>query len=106
MVHPLTSCHLWETSDARLAARLLAPAASPHIGMLVRIPIGRCFLHCLLDLLPTLKSPSFEGQRLEGLPPRLDQVSISRSSRLEDELPARIGQVEEEHIHGSMHAQI
>jgi len=62
--------------------------------------------HRLLDLLPALEAPSFEGQRLERLPPRLDQVQIRRSSELKDELPARIRQIEEEHIHGSMHGEI
>ncbi len=75
----------------QLAGRLMALAASPHIGMLVRIPIGRRLLYRFLNLLPTLKAPSFEGQRIECLPPRFDQVQIGRSSRLQDELPARIG---------------
>ena len=44
--------------------------------------------HCLLDLLPALEAPPFKGQRLEGLPPGLDQVQVGGSGGLKDELEA------------------
>ena len=63
-------------------------------------------MHRLFDLLPGFEASTFEGQRFEGLPPWLDQVQIRRRGGLKDELPARIRQIEEEHIHGSIHGEI
>ncbi len=74
--------------------------------MLVRIPVSGRFLYRLLDFLPGLKAPPFEGQRLERLPPGLDQVQVRRIRRLENKLPARVGQIEEQDIDSPMHRQV
>src|SRR3712207_8395991 len=47
------------------------------------------------DLLPGLEPSPLQRQRLQHLPPRLDQVEVRRVHRLEDELPPREGQREQ-----------
>src|SRR5690242_4286222 len=84
VVHPPSSCRQWKTRNARLAVRAMSPPSSPHRGMLLRIPVDRCLLDRLLNLLPGFKAASLERQRLEGLPPRLNQVQLGRRCRLED----------------------
>src|SRR5450631_2314589 len=84
----------------------MPPASSPDIRMTMLIPIHRCFFDGFLDFSPALKTASFECQRFERLPPRLDQVEIGGVRGLKDEFPAWIGQIEEKNIHGAMHRQI
>ena len=73
----------------------MSAASPPDVGMFVRIPVGRRLVHRLFNLFPRLETPPFERQRLEGLPPRFNQVQVGGVGGLEDKLPARIGQIEE-----------
>ena len=52
----------------------------------------------VFDLGPGLEATAFQCQRAQDFPPRLDQVQIGRIFGLEDELPARMGQREQEHV--------
>ncbi len=83
------------------------PAAlSPAEGMAVCVPVRGCLLDGLADLLPSLKAPPSQREGAEHLPPRLDQVQIGRICGLEDELPPRVGQAEQQHISGPMGTQV
>ena len=72
----------------------------------MRIPVSGRLLHRLLDLLPGLEAPPFERQGFERLPPGFNQVQVRRVGGLEDKLPTRIRQVEEQNVDGSVHAQV
>ena len=48
--------------------------------------------HRLAELLPRLEPTALQRQGAQHLPPRLDQVEVGRVRRLEDELPAGMGQ--------------
>src|SRR6266851_9923941 len=106
VVHPPSSGHFWQMCNPGLPARLMSPTSTPHIGMFMCVPVGRRLLHRLLDLSPGLEASAFERQRLEGFPPGFNQVQVRGVRGLKDELPARIGQIEEQDIDGPMHAQV
>src|SRR3954469_16524038 len=74
--------------------------------MLVRVPVRGGAPDGFFDLGPGLKAAAFEGQRAQDFPPRFDQVQVSRVLGLEHELPARVGQSEEQHIGGAMEIEV
>ena len=84
--------------DPRPASRPVAPPAAPDERVAVLVPVRRRLLDRPADLLPGLEPPPLQRQRLQHLPPRLDQVQVRRVLRLEDELPPRVGQAEQQHV--------
>ena len=56
--------------------------------------------------LPALEPSALERQRAQNLPPGLDQIEVRGVLGLKDELPARMGQGEQQHIGGAMHVQV
>lgn len=84
----------------------MAPASPPHIGMFVRIPIGRRRFDCFNHLLPRLETPPLERERAERFPPGFNQVQVRGTRGLEDKLPAGIGQIKEQDVDGPVHRQI
>src|SRR5579871_1918411 len=84
----------------------MSSASTPDIGMFMCIPISRCFLYRLLDLFPGLEASPLERERLERFPPGFNQVQVGGVGGLKDKLPARIGQIEEQHVDGSVHRQV
>ena len=76
----------------------MAPTASPDEGMLVLVPVGGGAFNRLLDLGPGLEPAAFQSQGAEHLPPGLDQVEVGRRLGLEDELPARMQQGEQQRV--------
>src|SRR5262249_41192989 len=81
-----------------LATWTMAAAPAPDERMPMLVPVGRRLGHRAADLLPRLEPPALQGQRPQHLPPRLDQVEVRRVLRLEDELPPRAPQREQEHV--------
>src|SRR3954454_6581102 len=79
---------LWRGGDAEPARRAMAPATAPDERVLVLVPVGGGTLDGLLDLGPGVEAPSFDGERAQHLPPRLDEVQVGRIFWLEHELPA------------------
>src|SRR3954454_4227075 len=106
VVHPLNECDIWRGSDAEPTRRAMPPAAAPDERVLVLVPVGGGTLDGLLDLGPGVEAPSFEGQRAQHLPPRLDEVQVGRVLRLECELPAWMGQGEQQHVHAAMNVEV
>jgi hypothetical protein len=78
----------------------------PNEGMLVGIPIGGGCFDCCYHLVPGLKTPAFERQRTQDLPPGFDQVQIGRIRRLIDKLPAGMMDHEQQQVTAVMHLQI
>ena len=66
--------------------------------MAVGIPVGGRVGDRRGDLVPGLEAAALERERAERLPPGLDQVQVGCVGRLEDELPAWVGQDEEQDI--------
>jgi len=81
---------------------LMAAAPAPNEGVTMRIPVPGRFVHCGTDLGPGLKAPSLQCQRSQPLPPRLNHMQRGCILRLEDELPARMRQGEQQDLGGSM----
>src|SRR5579875_668672 len=106
VVHPPSSHHCWLEGDAWLPSWLVTTALAPHEGVFMRLPVGGRGGNGLTDVGPILKPASFERQRPQEFPPRFDQVEIGGVGRLEDKLPARMGQVEQEYIHRAVGTQI
>jgi len=106
MVHPLNTGRLRHTSDPIPARQAMPAPSAPHEGVTMRVPIRTCFDDRVLDRLPGQKLPPLQCQRFQDLPPRLDQVQIRRIRRLEDELPARMRQGEEQDIGSFVGRQI
>src|SRR5712692_6226961 len=84
----------------------MAAPAAPDEGMTMGVPIGRGGDDGRLELVPGLEAFAFEGERAQGLPPRFDQVEVGGVLGLEDELPARMGQGEEQHIERTVGAEV
>jgi hypothetical protein len=84
----------------------MAPTASPDEGMLVLVPVGSGAFNRLLDLGPGLEASPFQGQGAQHLPPGLDQVEVGRVLGLEDELPARMEQAEQQNIRRAVGAEV
>ena len=70
------------------------------------IPVGCSLTNCLAQLLPGFETPSFQRQRTQDFPPRLDQVQVGGIFGLEDELPALVGQAKQEHVGCAMRTQV
>src|ERR671910_1283776 len=84
----------------------MAPTASPDEGMLVLVPVGGCPIDGLLDLGLCLEPAAFQCQGAQHLPPGLDQVEVGRILGLEDELPARMEQAEQQHVGRAVSAEV
>src|SRR4051795_9719837 len=84
----------------------MAPTASPDEGMLVLVPVGGGAFNRLLDLGPGFEPAAFQSQGAEHLPPGLDQVEVGRILGLEDELPARMEQAEQQHVGRAVSAEV
>ena len=84
----------------------MAPSAPPHERMLVGIPVLGGTLHGPLDFGPCLKAPSLQRKGAQHLPPWLQQVQIGRLDRLKHELPPRVRQREQQHVHRGVGVEI
>src|SRR6516162_1755758 len=69
-------------SDAGFPSRSMAAPLPPPEGMTVLAPVSCHPFHGLTYLFPTLESPSFQSQRTQHLPPRLNQIQVRRVLRL------------------------
>ncbi len=78
----------------------------PHVRAAVRIPVQGSRPHRRFDLPPRLEAPPLERQRLQGLPPRLDQVQVSCALRLKHEFPPWIREIEQQHVRTPMRRQV
>jgi hypothetical protein len=106
VVHPLNQCDIWCCCDTETTWEAMAPSAVPDKGMPVGVPVLGGALRGLLDFGPCLKATPLQRQRAQHLPPRLQQVQIGGIDRLEDELPTRMGQREQQHVHGGVGVEI
>src|SRR5215213_1177934 len=106
MVHPLNYYSIWHDGDPGAARRAVPPSTAPEEGMLVRVPVRGGAPDGFFDLGPGLEAAAFEGHRAQDLPPRFDQVQVSRVLGLEHELPARVGEREQEHIGGAVEVEV
>src|SRR3954451_22766622 len=84
----------------------MTPTASPDERMLVLIPVGGGAFNRLLDLGPGFEPAAFQSQGAEHLPPWLDQVEVGCILGLEDELPARMEQAEQQHVGRAVGAEV
>src|ERR1700760_2356767 len=84
----------------------MTPSATPDKGVLVGVPVLGATPPGLLDLGPCIEAPPLQRQRAQHLPPRLQQVQIGGINRLEHELPARVGQREQQHVWGGVSVEI
>src|SRR5579859_2906721 len=85
---------------------LMATAATPNEGVTMSIPIHGGLAHGLTDLLPAVETPPLEREGTERFPPGFDQIQVGGVGRLEDELPARMGQGEQEDVGRAVGAQV
>jgi hypothetical protein len=106
VVHPLSYCDIWHEGDPRAARGAVAPFAAPPKGVLVGVPVCGGAPDSLLDLGPSLEPAALERWRVEDFPPRLDEVQIGRILGLEHELPARVGEREQENIGGAVRVEV
>ncbi len=92
----------------RLTTRFSNDTRRPGVDpqMAVRVPVRGGRLDGPADLLPTLDAAARECQRAQELPPRLDQGPVGGVPGLEDELPARMRQVEQPHGGGAVDVQV
>src|SRR6478736_5044324 len=105
-MHPLNSCCFWHGGDAKTLARPVTPSTAPDEGMLVLVPVGGGPFDGPLDLGPGPEASPLQGQGAQHLPPRLDQVQVGGILGLEHELPARMQQVEQQHVGRTMSIQV
>src|SRR5215212_5790646 len=106
MVHPLSCYNIWHDGDPGAARGAVPPSAAPKEGMLVLVPVRGGAPDGFFDLGPGLEAAALERQRAQDLPPRFDQVQVGRVLGLEDELPARVGQSEEQHVGGAVDVEV
>jgi hypothetical protein len=106
VVHPASLGDLREQADARAAPRLVASAPSPHKRVPLLVPVSRRIFDRLSDLPPGREASPFAGERAENFPPRFNQDQARRGLGREDELPARVGERDQEHIHGPMDVEV
>src|SRR4051794_909710 len=102
----LNSCCFWHGGDTKALARPVTPSTAPDEGMLVIVPVRGGPFDSLLDLGPGLEAASLQGQGAQHLPPRLDQVQVGGVLGLEDELPARMQQAEQQHVGGAVDVEV
>src|SRR5438445_4763805 len=81
---------------------MMPAATTPDEGVLVGVPVRRRRGHGLLDLGPRLEAAAFERQGAQDLPPGLDQIQVGGVLGLEDELPTRVRQREQQHVGGAV----
>jgi hypothetical protein len=74
--------------------------------MLMFIPVGGGAFDRLLDLGPGFEPAAFQGQGAEHLPPGFDQVEIGGILGLEDELPARMEQAEQQYVRRAVSTEV
>src|SRR5215475_7644726 len=74
--------------------------------MTMGIPIGRCLLHSLANVVPGLETSTLESQGTQHFPPGFNQIQVRGILGLEHKLPARMGQAEQQDIGGPMRAQV
>src|SRR5947209_10798367 len=106
VLHPLNACDIWCCRNTETTWHAMAPSATPNKRMLVGVPVLGGTLHGQLNLGPGIKPTPLQCKRAQHLPPRLQQVQIGGIDRLEHELPARVGQREQQHVHGSVGVEI
>jgi hypothetical protein len=98
MVHPLNTGRFGDTGDPILSRHALSTAFAPNKRMPMRVPVRTGLYDSLLDSFPRQKLSPFESQRLQDLPPQLDEVQVGCVLGLEDKLPARMSQIEEQDV--------
>jgi hypothetical protein len=69
---------------------LMSATSVPDKWMTMSVSISSGGFNCLLNFRPSFKAATFERERAQRLPPRLDQVEIGSILRLKDELPTRM----------------
>ena len=106
MVHPLSCYHIRHGSNPEAARGAVPPSVAPEEGVLVLVPVRGGAADGLLDLGPGLEAAALERQRAQDFPPRLDQVQVGRIFGLEHELPARVGEREQEDIGGAVDVEM
>ena len=106
VVHPLNESDIWQDCDPGAARSAMTPAPAPEEGVLVRLSILGGAFDRLFDLRPSIEPAPLQRQRAQDLPPRLDQVQIGCVFRLEDKFPARMGQIEQEHIESTVGIEV
>src|SRR5262249_37798144 len=106
VVHPANLGHLWHEADTGAPWRAVPASVAPDKGMLVGIPVGRRPACGGRELLPGREAAALERQGPQDLPPGLDQVQVGGIFGLEDELPTRMGQAEEQHVVGVLHVEV
>src|SRR5215212_8581818 len=106
VVHPLSCYSIWHDGDPGAARGAVPPSTAPEEGMLVRVPVRGGAPDGFFDLGPGLEAAALERPRAQDLPPRFDQVQVGRILGLEHELPARVGQSEEQHVGGAVDVEV
>jgi hypothetical protein len=106
VVHLLNEHDIWKDSDPKAAWLAVTPTPAPNEGVFVRVPILRNTRDSLLNFHPGVEPSPLQSQRAQDFPPWLDQVQIGRVFWLEDNLPAGMGQVEQEHIEGPVDIEV
>src|SRR5215207_3811194 len=106
VVHPRSSCDLRRQAEAGWSPGPMPAASAPNVGMAMRVPVRRRSTDGLLDLRPSLEALAFERQGAQRLPPRFDEIQVGGVRGLEDKLPARMGEGEQQHVGGPMGTQI
>src|SRR5215475_242242 len=89
-----------------MTAGLMSATSAPNKWMTMSVPISRGSFDCLLNFRPSFKAATFERERAQRLPPRLDQIEIGGILRLKDELPTRMLQAKQEDITRAMCTQV
>jgi hypothetical protein len=74
--------------------------------VLVLVPVRGGAPDRLFDFRPGFEAAALQRQRAQDLSPRLDQVQVGRVLGLEHELPARMGEREQEHIGGAVDVEV
>ena len=86
MVHPLNTGRFRYPGDPVLSRHAMPATLGPHEGMPMRVPVVARRTDRPLDRLPRREPSPLQRQRLQDLPPRLDQIQVGGMDRREDEL--------------------
>jgi hypothetical protein len=84
----------------------MPPTSAPYVRVAMHIPVVSASLDGGLYFRPGFKPPPFESQGFQRLPPWLDQVQVCGTLRLEDELPSRVCQVEQQNVIGFVNYEV